>query len=233
METTNYMSIISVIASILGLLSASTTILSSLFSYFKQRKTLEEIDSKLFKQAIASADIKQLGNYLDKNIGNVTIKEFSTNQNIQKKVNHYIQSIITFIGTEEDIKKTGVESHETEIVNNNDIPKDFYPIIKELRLGQPWNALAQLRRHIEISLRDFLKQYSIETKEFMPITQTLSMLGSMNLISSSSIRDLKYAVSICNRAVHGIDTSIPEAEEAIQMAIRALNEIDKNKKSEK
>ncbi len=227
MDATNYMNITGVIAAILGLLSASSTLFAYFLSNIKQRKTLEEIDSKLFKQALASADIKQLGNYLDNNIGNVTIKEFSTNPKIQKKVNHYIQNIISFIGTAEDIKKTEVKSHETEIIYNPEIPKEFHPILKELRFGQPWNALAQLRRHIEISLRAIVNEYNIDLKEFMPITQTLSTLGSMNLISTSSIRDLKYAVSICNKAVHGIETSLPEAEEAIQMAIRAFEEINK------
>ncbi|WP_341907917.1 hypothetical protein [Fluviicola taffensis] len=230
MDQTNYMSIISKIAAILGLLSTSITFFTYLFNYIKQRKTLEEIDGNLFKQALASADIKQLGKYLDNNIGNVTIKEFSTNTKIQKKVNHYIQNIISFIGTEEDIKKTDIESHETKIIYNYEVPNEFHSIIKELSFGQPWNALAQLRRHIEISLRDIVKNYDINIKEFMPITQTLSILGSMNLISPSTINDLKYAVSVCNKAVHGIDISLPEAEEAIQIVIKALDEINKSKR---
>ncbi|KQO33214.1 hypothetical protein ASF10_19260 [Flavobacterium sp. Leaf82] len=232
MDTTNYTNIVSIISSILGVLSALVTVFSFFLNYIKQQKTLEEIDNKLFKQALESGDIKKLGSYLDKNIGNVTIKEFSTNSKIQKKVNNYIQNIISFIGTEEDIKKADTKLHKQEIIHDNDnikVPNEFYPFIKELQLGQPWNALAQLRRHIEINLREILKSYNIETKEFISISQMLSILDSMNLIPTSYIQDLKYAVAICNKAVHGIDISLPEAEEAIQVTIRAFNEINKDK----
>lgn len=232
MDTTNYTNIVSIIAFILGALSGFLTVFSYFFNYIKQQKTLEEIDNKLFKQALESVDIKKLGSYLDNNIGNVTIKEFSTNPKIQKKVNNYIQNIIYFIGTEEDIKKADTELYKQESIYNKEdikVPNEFYPIMKELRLGQPWNALAQLRRHIEINLREILKSYRIETKEFTSISQTLSILDSMNLIPTSCIQDLKYAASVCNRAVHGIDVSLPEAEEAIQVTIRAFNEINKDK----
>lgn len=227
----NYIEIISLISAILGIISLSSTLFTYVLNYIKQKKTLEEMDGKLFKQALASSDIKQLGNYLDKNIGNVTIKEFSTNLKIQKKVNHHIQSIISFIGTEEDIKNTNIVLRKPDFVYNYEAPEDFFPILKELRYGRPWNALAQLRRHIEISLRDVVKEYNINVKDFMSITQTLSILDSINLIPASTIHDLKYVISICNKAVHGLDISLTEAEEAIQIAIRALGEINKNNKT--
>ena len=170
-----------------------------------------------------------MGKYLDKNLGQVTIKEYSANEKIQKIVNKYVQTIVNYIGTEEKLnQKISVPENGKEYSAN--ISMELIPIILEYETGQTWNALAKLRRHIEITIRDLAIENNLQTNEYSSPQKILSVMYGLRILSKSTVDNLNYVIKICSRAIHGIELTQEEEDNALNLAIKSLDEIEKLKK---
>jgi len=184
---------------------------------------------------LSSDNIITLGNYLDDTLGKFNIHEYTNNVEIQKRVDQYLERIQNFIGTNEDIaKEIVIEDKELIEIDKSSIidekfSDEFKKILYEVRAGEPWNALARLRRHIEIILRNMAQIAGFSQGGHTSVRRLLNFLERSELIDEYISRQLSYAISVCNKAVHGADISMGEAEEAIFHAQIALEKIESNK----
>lgn len=225
----DFKNIITTISTLTGLLSVVATLLAIYFNKKSQTKALNDIREKSLDELIDSFDIKLLGKYLDKNLGQVTIKEYSANEKIQKIVNKYVQTIVNYIGTEEKLnQKISVPENGKEYSAN--ISMELIPIILEYETGQTWNALAKLRRHIEITIRDLAIENNLQTNEYSSPQKILSVMYGLRILSKSTVDNLNYVIKICSRAIHGIELTQEEEDNALNLAIKSLDEIEKLKK---
>lgn len=223
------------ISSIVGSLSILLSIFSWIISKYVERSKLDNANETTFDMVLSSDNIITLGNYLDDTLGKFNIHEYTNNVEIQKRVDQYLERIQNFIGTNEDIaKEIVIEDKELIEIDKSSIidekfSDEFKKILYEVRAGEPWNALARLRRHIEIILRNMAQIAGFSQGGHTSVRRLLNFLERSELIDEYISRQLSYAISVCNKAVHGADISMGEAEEAIFHAQIALEKIESNK----
>lgn len=233
----NLSEILGIVSAAIASISVLITIYTSLAEKWKQKNKLKLLQAKEFESILETSDIKILGNYLDNEIGQMTISDYVDNKEINYKIETFINKLTRFVGTEEQIDKE--ESEQSEIQKEPDfdqkrykdfpfkgqLGEEFDKILSELFFGEAWNALARLRRFIEIKLRELCEQNNIPVDKVFSITQMIEFLKRRDVIEIDVVRNLKYPVHISNRAIHGQDLKEGEAEEAIYHAAQALDRI--------
>ena len=147
--------IVSLTGGIASIASLVLTITTFLFATYSKNSKLQKAEEGKFVKAMQSDSITEIGSYLDDTLGQFTIHEYTSSHQVAKRVDQYIERIQDFVGTEEQIKIAPTTEPPEEIeLEYKDLPQPFLPIFEELRTGEPWNALARLRRLIEMRLRD-------------------------------------------------------------------------------
>ncbi|MDD5168127.1 MAG: hypothetical protein PHN75_04855 [Syntrophales bacterium] len=207
-------------------ISIIATIVSLWLNMRHSSAKLQNAEKERFEIVLASDDITTLGNYLDNTLGKFNIYEYSSNSQISSRVDKYLDRIKDFVGTVESIEaeKDTPEPDIPETIEQ-EIPKDFIPILEELRTGEPWNALARLRRLIEITIRELAHYAGFQEKGLHSANYMLKLVARKLNLNPNLVGMLSYSISVCNKAIHGTDVSAGEAEEAIFAAAKALPEL--------
>lgn len=227
---------ISLLATVLGLISVSITAISGITNLIKQNKLLKELKKKELEVILDSSDILALGEYLDNDIGKLTISDYVDNSKLTKKVDYLISRLTQFVGTEAEIKSEKEEQEKFEQEHpakdlikdfpyTQKVSEEFDKIIRELYLGEPWNALARLRRYVEILLKNIGEENGIQAKKIHSVTKLIDILQRNQIIDANVANDLRYPIHVSNRAVHGEELKRGEAEEAIHHAAYAIQKL--------
>src|SRR5208282_2815303 len=217
-----------VFSGIAGIISIISFTISILTTYKLQREKIKNAQNSAFDEAIESDNIKILGSFLEKNIGNFSVFEYVSNSEVSSKVDMYIEKIQKFVSNGNDFAPTNRKmKDQTNVL-------DKYPIISPdsennfdtFDDGETWNTLARLRRNIEVRLKKIADFNHIEIKKENTAGYLLILLKRKELISEKVFSDLRYCISICNNAVHGSDVPISQANEVISIANRVFKELD-------
>ena len=224
----------------LSIVVVGTTLVSTLIGryYLKRSKEdkLKQADEKIFRKALNSDDLKILGSYVDKVIGKFSVCEYVSNPDVSNKVDSYLEKLKSFVGTDTEVQTQIKEiEHPAEIRKPLKYPKELERVNAGLRTGEIWNALARLRRHIEITLREAaeVKGIPIEYYRYASARNLLNLLKDRQVVSPIVHESLTYAIAICNKAIHGLDVSSSEAEDAISYATNGLRTIYRMLEKEK
>jgi hypothetical protein len=95
--------------------------------------------------------------------------------------------------------------------------------LRDVAEGESWNALARMRRQLEISLASRLDIQNVTRR--MAVGQLLAVATKQGVVPVEIAQDLRYPISVANRAIHGEDVPPDVAVEAIVLIdrfIRAL-----------
>ncbi len=226
-------------AAFASLISVLAFLISYLITKYYQKLKLDILKEKSFETILESSNIKELGTYLDSEIGQLTISDYVENKDINKRIDILINKLTQFVGTEEQINKETeeIKEYEKETKESSHTLKDFPykgklgaefdKIINELNFGEPWNALARLRRHIEIELRNLAKKNGLSIDKIYSMNHLILLLKQNGIIDTDISRNLEYPIHVSNRAVHGQNLNKGEAQEAIFHAAIALDKIKK------
>ena len=147
-----------------GLTSCFLWMATMIRSHRAQKRKLKEAEAKKISSVLAEDDITTLGAYVDNVIGPFNMREYATNSKVERRVDAYIERVQEYIGTPEDIAREREEApRQADLPPTLDsqLPHEFQPILQELRFGESWNALARLRRHIEMTLKKRAEQADI------------------------------------------------------------------------
>ena len=106
-----------------------------------------------------------------------------------------------------------------------EIPTDIKKVIDEFEDGEIWNALARLRQVIESKLRQIGRKQGYKISHLRSAGQILHILGSREIIDPQLEGPLCFAISVCNRAIHGNDVPVEEANTAIMVAANVLDRL--------
>lgn len=180
-------------------------------------------------------NLHQLGFYLDETLNDVTIFQYATDPKVADGVDKYLQHVQNYLGTTEEIEKTTGNVRDKSVEAEADdldavtasLPGDVKLVVEELRTGEVWNALARLRRHIEITLRKLARSRGLDDSQLRSAGQILRSLRQRRLLNKEISSDLDYVIAVCNRAIHGLDVSQDQAEGAVNKAIYALRQLER------
>jgi hypothetical protein len=208
------------IASLLSVVGGVISLLGTLLGFLSARRSqiskLREAEEKQFQAALASDDLTVVGNYLEENIGRFNVYEYVSNPTVSKRIDTYLERLRFFVGTDAELEQQIRESEPPpEIEVPSALPEEFERVLTELRTGEIWNALARLRRYIEIALREIAEARDIRLERPSTAGHLLNVLWRSEVIPQDAFSNLKYAITVCNKAVHGIDVDMSEAEEAL------------------
>ena len=214
----------SVVAGVISCFLGMATVIRS---YYTLKRKLKKAEAETISSVLAEDDITKLGTYVDNVIGPFDMREYATDSEVERIVDAYIERVQEYIGAPEDIKREREEAPPPDLppALGSQLPHEFQPILQELRFGESWNALARLRRHIEMTLREKAEQADLPPEKVPSVGRLLTLLEKRDLIDSRIAHNLRYPISVSNRAVHGQDVSQAEAEEAIFHAARTLQSL--------
>lgn len=222
--------IASISAGVISLLGMATVT----WGYYAQKRKLKKAKAETIDSVLAKDDITILGAYVDNVIGAFNMREYATNSEVERKVDAYIERVREYIGNPEDIEREREEaSRQTEsrqtdppLTPDSQLPHEFRPILHELRVGESWNALARLRRYIEVTLKKRAEQADLPIEKVLSVGRLLTLLEKRQVVPHHIARKLRYPISVSNRAIHGQDVSQAEAEEAIFHAAEILQSLE-------
>ena len=211
-----------------GLISILFTLFSLASAYEIQKVKLQAAHIENLNNILKSNSLVEFGHYIDEVLGNFTLYEYAQYPKVSKSVNTTIERLKFFLGTESEVKKQ-LEEIETppKIEVPKDLPAEIDHVLKDINSGEIWNALARLRRFIEINLRELAEAHEIGLDRPSSAGYLLRILSQKRLIPTDSVSNLKYAITVCNKAIHGYEVNIGEATEATYHAdigLRRLKE---------
>ncbi len=218
--------IASSVSVVVGAISIVFTLSSLVSSLWATHHKLREAQKQRFQSVLESDNLIVVGSYLDEVIGNCNVYEYVSNRNVSKTVDSYLEKLRFFVGADTEVEQ---QIRETKTPPKIKVPSsvsdEFDKVLTELRSGEVWNALARLRRHIEITLRGIAKAKDIQLGRSPSAGYLLNALFRSGLISKDVFSNLKYAITVCNKAIHGLEVNWSEAEEATLHASIALGKL--------
>lgn len=231
---------------ILGILSILMTFINIVKYFVRKNKRNKLADEEKFYKVIESDDMQLLGDYLENVLGKITISEFANVKNINKNITVFLEKIYKFTSIEKDseeetkldyddrkvnediyknqefenIIKNQIEHEKLEstdeLLKYENVKDEFEGIKKELEYGEVWNALAKLRRMIELNVKKYAENRSIHVSHKISLGGLIYFLGKQDENNSKYFKILKNVVSVCNRAIHGEDVSYSEAFDVLK-----------------
>lgn len=223
---TDLPSLFSTIANIVSLAAVFATIWSIRSSRRELRMVKEAEDEMNFDRALRSDDLGTLGKYLDRTLGQVSLWSYQYSQDDAKKINSRIDALIEFTAKDEtadnaeDAKEITIPKIPTE--RSQPIPTVVQKAYEELADGNTWNALAILRRDIEVRLR----RTNNESAKHRPVAALLNADASVQRAGPAAVALLRTVYQTASRAIHGEDLSDEEARRTIELAQRAYQLMD-------
>jgi hypothetical protein len=223
------------VAFTLSIIAGLSSLITVLISTYQQKQEKESVIKKIkgdkLDQVLETDDINKLGNYLEETLSEVSIYQYSKNPEIERQFDRYLEKIKGYVGTTEEISQEEIpeEPENVEpVVGFQDVfPRltaEYNSVIDELNNGEPWNALAKLRRNIELKLQNVAEERGLLKSKKIPLRRLINVLNKEEVLSGQAKEKLNYAISVSNKAVHGIDVEFNTASEAIAMAFTALQE---------
>lgn len=219
---------VTVLSAVTGAVSVLVTSGEFIWRHQGSRTALKEAQEAEFQAAVTSDNLKVLGSYLYEKVGLFTVYDYASNEEVRSRVTKLMEGIRVFIGEPEFIdpppKPSAPELIGVEL-ESAALAAEFHQAQHDIRAGNIWNALARLRRAVEIHLRRMAEERQLPS-ERASAKQLLRLLVAEGVVSDRARARLEYAISVANRGVHGLDVSADQAEEALQEAAMGMRIIE-------
>src|SRR5205823_154483 len=121
------------------------------------------------------------------------------------RVNSFVARLEDFVGKPEDIPREPATPPPVEAVR--EIDPTLQDVQRRIERGAIWDGLALLRRTIEANLRLLAHRGDVEVPERIGAGRMLSLLRQRQVIPEDVERNLRYAIDVANRGVHGLEVS--------------------------
>jgi hypothetical protein len=209
-----------VLATLSAVLAAVTAVVSGVVAARRSRETqdaVRQVRETRAADAISALDLASLGTYLYETLGSVPLASYASDTQTRRDVARALDDIENFVTEDQPLAVD--QRDERAAMSSLDAAR------QALAQRDTWQALAQLRRSIEIDLRAFADRHSVVVPPRAGAGRLLAELESSDLLPAEVTGPLRYAVDIANSAIHGEDVSPHVADEAIFTATRALSQI--------
>lgn len=208
------------------LAAVGANVISELAKFIKRSyesyKKLEAASENRFQQALSSDSLVEVGEYFDSTIGKFSVTEYAQNVAIRKRINNFLSRLEDFVGKDEEITKPEkVPERRPEHVPALAAPK-LGLVESRIERGYLWDALSTLRRVIELELRSVAQRHEVVIPEKAGAGRILRLLQQRQIIGEDVGEELRYAIDIANRGVHGSYVESAEAFQALEHARNGL-----------
>lgn len=208
-DWTSWISLAGALAGVItGVVSASTAARASKRAEDDLRRLSDEA------QAIAmdSSDIGTVGKYLFDDIGAVRVSDVVADDRVRRRTLSALSRLTGFISSE---TTTDGGEPASAAVEAQTLSGDLRTAREQIVAGEVWNGLALMRRHLEIVLRT--SDPRLESAR-MGAGQLISAAARIGVLPPEVVPQLRYAVGVANRAIHGEPVDVAIALEAVDSA---------------
>jgi hypothetical protein len=216
---------ISLVAAFAGLATTFYTVLRTVSDRRRRQETIGELQKEQEAQALASADLHILGDYIYSNLGNVTVSAYARNPEISAKVRRALDGVGNFLGPDSlrVPASQGTPAGQVDDVMVSEVNDEMSKAREDILYGEVWNGLARMRRTIENELRELAPmEVGARRDRPAPVGALIDRMRSRGLIDDGVTNHFRYAVQVANAAVHGKDVSVGQADEAWRSALLGL-----------
>ena len=213
----------SVVAALLG--NAAATLLRAIRASLEARRKLEDVKEVQFAAAINSGSLKVLGSYLEGPIASFKVKEYADNPDVRERVNAFFARLEDFVGARGEARDYIAAPQLASLPPKLNDP-ELARVESQIEEGHLWDALAGLRRTIEIRLAALAVRYGISVGPGHGAGRLATILHQRGIIPTAVAEDLRYAIHVANRGVHGIEVNAEETVSALAAAARALEQLE-------
>jgi hypothetical protein len=214
--------VLSVAAAIFGNIAAS--VVRAIKSFVEARRKLAEVKETQFASALNSDSLKVLGAYLDGPIASFAVKEYAHNRDVRERVNTFLARLEDFVGARDEPRES-LATPEARPLPPELADPELARIETQIEEGHLWDALAALRRTIELRLAGLASEHGVAKGPGQGAGRLLSVLSQRGIIAPDLAEGLRYAVNVANRGVHGLDVTTDETVSALAVASRALEQL--------
>lgn len=221
------------LATALSVASALISVVVSLIAFWFGRRSVKEAASAVsFEKAFSSFDLKVIGEYLRSEFGSVALDTYARDENVRRSLDRSLARIGEFLDADEQgaSSKADARDEEPELVEVvgdrefaselNEKPGDAPAVLaalEQLRKGEIWNALAKLRRDVEIDIRQVFGE-----SRAIPINSVIVRMEMPKDVADA----LKRFYRTASMAVHGDDVTFGQAVEAVNNARRFYRHLE-------
>lgn len=174
-------------------------------------QAVARVRTKSAESAIAAVSLQALGDYLYETLGQIPIADYASNPSARRDVTSAMEDIERFLDNE--------AAGPAETIQP---AAEVAAARRALADGDAWQALARLRRAIEVDLRERASEVGVEVPERAGVGRLLEELDNAEGLPPNAHGPLRYAIHVANRAVHGKPISLAQADEAVHTAAQAL-----------
>jgi hypothetical protein len=194
----------------------------------ESRKKLLAAKEASFEAALASESLANLGNYLDQALGPFSVSEYAQDEAVRRRVDLFVSRLQEYVRQDNDVPGVPVPPAAPLRITSTvgEAPDAEFELVEtKLMSGTAWDALATLRRLIEVRLKVFAEKTDVIVRPRTGAGKLIELLRRHGVMDDETATRLRYSVDVANRAIHGIDVRTGEAEEAIDNARGALRRL--------
>lgn len=211
--------LVSVAAALSGVVAGAASSLTAARASKRHREDVQRLDAEAQDRALNSSDIATLGKYLVDDIGAVRVSDVVSDEQVRNRAWQAFSRVAQFVGEPTDGGGDGTAAvHPSEKIASTDLLAARDQILR----GEVWNGLALMRRQVEILLRQ--SDPSLQSAR-MGAGQLISAAERVGSLPRGVVPQLRYAVGVANKAIHGEPVDVGVALEALQSADYALQHI--------
>ncbi|WP_199422864.1 hypothetical protein [Actinotalea solisilvae] len=210
---------------------AGSTIAVSIFSlvqdWVRRLLQMRALSRVRTADVLAASEIDRLGQLLFVDLGATSLADYTKNKGVRDSVQAAFDEVARFLGerSDESVGPVGPPSSES---GGGAGPRGDAMPGRDLAWalgdrGDSWEALARARRALEMRLRALLTPEDRDRGARLGAGALLRLLNRRGAIDEGIADQLRYAVSVMNRGIHGDDVSQEETLEALWIVDRFLS----------
>jgi hypothetical protein len=223
------LAIAGIVASTATALIATARNIASSFAYRAQRRLLQSLR---VREIVEAADLESLGRLITADLGSTSLPNYVRHAEVRASFRGAFNAAREFIGEAgepgDDRAEDGRDAYDIdgtgETLGAEPLTERGRRALRDVAAGQSWNALARMRRDLEIALRSRLDQAGTDRRR-MAAGQMLAVAAKEGVVPSEAVEPLRYAISVANKAVHGEDVPAGAAVESIVLIDRFLKDL--------
>jgi hypothetical protein len=209
--------VLTLVATAAGTLAAMATAILGYRAQQQTREAVRELETMAPTDAISPLSLSALGDYIYGTLGVVPIGEYASNPTVRADVARALEEIERFV-----YDTTSVAAGEPDDAAAHD---SLAVARSALQRGDDWQALAQLRRSIEIELRALARQHGVSVPPRAGVGRLAQALREARVLSAEVAVPLAEVMQIANQAVHGEDVGPATAAQAFATGVQLLEKI--------
>ncbi|WP_019180275.1 hypothetical protein [Microbacterium yannicii] len=221
------LAVVGTVLSVVTVVLAATRSITQAAAFREQARMLESLR---VSDVVETTDLHALGSLVVRDLGGTSMSNYVRHEEVRTRFRTAFNAAREFIGeVPERDSENLTEPAQARVPNqavwgDERLSQSGEKALRDVAEGESWNALARMRRELEIVLASRLDP-SVTATRRMAAGQMLAVATKQGAISPESASPLRYALSVANRAVHGEEISADSAVEAILIIDRFIRSL--------